>query len=161
SGQRCLTQPDGSVRCVCLSGQTLCNGVCRDLSSDQNNCGGCGYMCDSASTCQRGQCLCPVLGQRGCNGKCVDTSTDHNNCGGCGNLCGGPGQSCEQGRCFCGVQICEQGTACEECGLGAPNCSPACCSYGTSNCGSLGCLNTDSDDNHCGSCVNKCAPGSH
>ncbi len=41
--------------CTCnTSGQTVCNGVCVDLQTDNSNCGGCGLTCTS---CNAGECL--------------------------------------------------------------------------------------------------------
>src|SRR5258706_1583514 len=45
--------------CVCLNGQTNCNGVCKDLSIDPNNCGTCGHVCNATNGtafCSAGAC---------------------------------------------------------------------------------------------------------
>jgi hypothetical protein len=34
-----------------------CSGVCKDLASDINNCGGCGNVCGTNETCQGGACV--------------------------------------------------------------------------------------------------------
>jgi hypothetical protein len=39
----------------CAEGQTACDGVCVDLSSDDEHCGGCGISCGSG-TCTDGAC---------------------------------------------------------------------------------------------------------
>jgi hypothetical protein len=39
----------------CPAGQTACGGTCVDLTSDPNNCGGCGLTCSSG--CTAGECL--------------------------------------------------------------------------------------------------------
>lgn len=69
---------------ICPAGQANCNGVCKDLQTDENNCGACGNPCGVAQTC--------------CNGVCKNLSTDENNCGTCGNACGA-GQTCCSGVC--------------------------------------------------------------
>jgi hypothetical protein len=44
-----------SDQCTCnTAGQTVCNGVCVDLKTDNANCGGCGLTC---SSCNAGECL--------------------------------------------------------------------------------------------------------
>ena len=40
----------------CPSGQTNCSGLCTDTSSDSNNCGSCGNICSSGTSCVRGSC---------------------------------------------------------------------------------------------------------
>ena len=40
----------------CSSGQTNCSGSCTDTSSDSNNCGSCGNICSSGTSCMRGSC---------------------------------------------------------------------------------------------------------
>jgi hypothetical protein len=42
-------------RCVCPTGEGLCNGACVDLTSD-TNCGACGNVCDSETSCIEGTC---------------------------------------------------------------------------------------------------------
>jgi uncharacterized protein YjbI with pentapeptide repeats len=67
-GETCMGAGD-----VCCDGATCCDDGCRDLSSDENNCGACGNVCDPGLTC--------------CGGECVDLDTDLNNCTVCGNVC--------------------------------------------------------------------------
>jgi hypothetical protein len=76
----------GACGAVCPSGTSCCGGQCVDLQTDANNCGACGTACSSGSIC--------------CNGQCVDLSTDFNNCGTCGNMCQDPRQ-CVNGTCEC------------------------------------------------------------
>ena len=38
----------GLPPCTCASGMTCCGDVCADLTSDANNCGGCGVKCNDA-----------------------------------------------------------------------------------------------------------------
>lgn len=39
--------------------EDCCNGVCRDITSDPNNCGSCGHGCSSGEGCVSGQCVPP------------------------------------------------------------------------------------------------------
>ncbi len=45
------------TRITCSEGQTLCNGQCVDLTSNNNNCGGCGNICDEGEECIDGECI--------------------------------------------------------------------------------------------------------
>ncbi|MDD1684722.1 MAG: hypothetical protein LUQ19_02395 [Methanoregula sp.] len=40
----------------CPQGLVLCNGLCRDVTTDEQNCGGCGIGCTAYQVCSRGQC---------------------------------------------------------------------------------------------------------
>ena len=83
--------PKGNL--VCPTGLTNCNGagVCIDLTSDSNNCGGCGHQCKTGTSCSNGRCVCGS-GKTNCGSEdspvCVSSSftqTDH--CGYCNNSC--------------------------------------------------------------------------
>jgi hypothetical protein len=59
----------GVGRCRCRPGETVCNGVCRDVSSDPFACGGCFNQCLlGTDTCVDGRC-CTRAGQT-CPGEC-------------------------------------------------------------------------------------------
>jgi hypothetical protein len=68
----------GCYRCQ-ADHPTYCatRGVCANMQSDDNNCGGCGIVCSGGQTCQNGVCSCAS-----------GTLGDSNNCGWCGNDCG-------------------------------------------------------------------------
>jgi hypothetical protein len=71
---------------LCADNQYCCSDGCHDLTSDNNNCGGCGKTCDNGKTC--------------CSGNCVTLNTPAN-CGSCGN-------SCPLGCCNCrGTYSCD------------------------------------------------------
>lgn len=42
---------------VCDAGQTMCNGTCATLASDNRNCGTCGHACASGTSCMYGICM--------------------------------------------------------------------------------------------------------
>jgi hypothetical protein len=72
--------------CFCPPGQMVCSGVCRDLSTNVNNCGSCGNACTGGRSCVGGQCVCPT-GTTLCpgNNTCVQncpagTALDPNDC---------------------------------------------------------------------------------
>ena len=138
--------------CVCTPGLTDCFGTCTNVSSDPNHCGRCGLGCVSvlhpdgnggfttqAAVCNRGQC-----------GLTPDPQTDPQNCGAIGHVCPtfvGPNAvaTCVKGVC---------GAACR----GATTFGP-----GYTNCatipGSVNCVDTTSDRNHCGGCGRGCYGG--
>ncbi len=119
-GQECILDEMLAAKCMCPPGKTLCNkecygdlctGVCRDLTSDPNNCGACGFPCVteaaySTGVCNFGTCGRKCLaGRADCNGNevdgCeIDTNTDPRNCGACGRTCDLlAGQACVGGEC--------------------------------------------------------------
>ncbi len=46
-----------TVSQTCPAGETDCNGLCRDLSTDSDNCGGCGLSCAAGDFCSGGVCI--------------------------------------------------------------------------------------------------------
>jgi hypothetical protein len=76
----------------CPAGQTSCNGMCADLSSNSDNCGSCGYTCDPNLVCVGGKCAdhCPSPKNKcpSSNGNvCVELDNDPSNCGACSMVC--------------------------------------------------------------------------
>jgi hypothetical protein len=69
----------------CPGNEVMCSAQCVDITSDNNNCGGCDHSCFD-DTCQNGTCGCGGT-ETMCDGECVDTTTDNNNCGGCDQPC--------------------------------------------------------------------------
>ncbi len=125
-----------------------------DITSDADNCGGCGNKCGNGQPCIGGKCGCPA-GQAYCGDElgCRDVSSDNFSCGTCGTRCvapdaGPPPTNMEYG-CVSG-----------ECGK--PRCKSG-FKQAWANCnGDLedGCeINTATDPNNCGVCGKKCGPG--
>lgn len=138
SGGACPSNecPDG--RATCPNNPHPC---AVDLSSDDDNCGACGVVCQRGSTetrstmrCASGECqlVCePDFGD--CNGLADDgcevwLKTDKKNCGACGNVC----DVCTNGTCGCpaGETLCPDGA----------------------------CRDLRSDNNNCSACGNVCPP---
>ncbi len=82
---------------TCGASQECCNGICVFSSTDNQNCGGCGVVCNgvcgSGTCCDPGAC---VSGTSGLNSFCSAT-------GGCFTQCGGIGtsQSIEAAGAYC------------------------------------------------------------
>jgi hypothetical protein len=88
---------------VCPAGMVKCVSQCKDVSSDINNCGGCGHVCQAGSDCINGACTVPAVlacqaGLVKCGSQCMDVSSDINNCGRCGHVCQA-GSDCTYGVC--------------------------------------------------------------
>jgi len=166
---------------ACPSGQSECNGACRNLQYDNINCGACDVTCPSGQSCQNGQCIaaysppppttvpqttlplttapiptpgCPA-GQSLCGASCKYLLTDPANCGSCGHVC--PlHEFCTNGQCVC---------------TGASywmECSGVCTNVhqDNNNCGACGrvCPATiPNGQTHCdsGSCMISCNPDGH
>ena len=93
--------------------EQLCSGVCRETSTDVENCGQCGKMvsskfllhllqysrleltdprlqCLSGAICDTSSCKCSNSGLPPCDGACPDLQTDSKNCGKCESKVSGP-----------------------------------------------------------------------
>ncbi len=137
---------NGCVVGACAPGYGNCDGNAANgcetatLSTDVNNCGGCGVKCNfpnagsscAGGTCAMGPCApgfadCDGNAANGCE---VDTRSDNGNCAACATTCPG-GKVCSGGMC---------GTTC---GVGLTNCSGAC-------------VDLTSSPAHCGACPTAC-----
>lgn len=163
---------------ACAAGLTDCGGVCVDLSSDELNCGACGYGCgsvpcfggvcdtgaivqndsppigqviDEVTTCAAGLTMCPS--------GCTDIYSDLSNCSICGYVCSA-GDICQGGLCTVA-----------QCPAGQVMCDVFCTSlaYDVRNCGACGntcaeglvccsgvCVDISSDVDNCGACGRGC-----
>lgn len=166
--------------CQCAGGEACggsptsycCEEGCRDLTTDPENCGGCGFRCGtnegcrpSMEGCALGECFCEHNGMSQapctdgsvcCEGAgCADLTTDIHNCGACGNDCeaevgvGPRGNICaDRGAgpaCYCG----DSATPC----TGSTWCTEV-----THPGASCGCRDLLNDRNNCGACGRVCAP---
>lgn len=143
--------------CGCPSGFVLCDGECKNIKADDDNCSACGQLCRAPAdpadprwicgpgvtppetkwTCSNASCTLQCKPGRGdCNkefcadGCEIDLLKDPNNCGSCGHACN-PGQACVNGACLC--------------------------PQGTTRCGNE-CVDTSRDPTNCGACGYMC-PG--
>jgi len=130
--------------------QLPADGCEYDLSSDMQNCGACGAVCQldhASSQCQGGLCLIVSCdsGWSDCNGSDADgcesdTASDPLNCGSCGAACqyAHASAACSAGQCS--LQACDGGF--DDCnGDDADGCE----------------VELASDAAHCGSCQNACS----
>ncbi|MBM4379157.1 MAG: hypothetical protein FJ086_07610 [Deltaproteobacteria bacterium] len=123
---------------VCQAGTARCGSGCADFSADVRNCGACGNACATGQECSAGACVC-APGTAACDGACVVTTTDARHCGGCGKACA-PGD-------VCSAETEPDGTVAGTC--------QSTCTGGKVQCGQ-GCVDLDSDAQHCGACGNAC-----
>ena len=164
----CQAGPMGGFCAATSGGLGACcdnffSSSCQDLKGDANNCGGCGVRCPTGQSCQGGKCsgasgictdghqgaYCDAAGGESklcCGGACVDVDTDEFNCGSCGKTCGS-GESCIDGACA--VTSCAGVTNQRACRVGAV--------FGVC-CGGA-CVDTKSDETHCGQCNKGCGSG--
>jgi hypothetical protein len=120
---------NGSGVCACETGKTLCEGVCTDTLTDDNNCGGCNTLhtasaiCNSDQHCVAGQCTCNASScpsgccTAGVGGSCAG-GTVNTQCGAAGAICiscatAGSGRECVGttggGQCTCDATSCPTG----------------------------------------------------
>lgn len=156
----------GARTCIpgCPAGQTLCGGVCKDLSADNFNCGFCGTPCPAGTYCFAGQCLansCADSSAFFTNGQCVALNTNQN-CGQIGNVCptfcNGATSTC---NCLNNLQ-CPQGWSCD---TNSNQCQEPACPAGQTYCSILqACVNLFQGDSQgrgmsCGACGVNCPSG--
>lgn len=147
----------------CPAGQTLCNGVCKDLTQDNFNCGFCGTPCPMGTYCFAGQCIdnsCSDPDAFFNNGQCISLSTN-TNCGQIGNQC--PTFCTANKTCNCTSTLqCPQGWFCA---LETNECVPPSCPSGQTYCTAIqACVNLNQGDAQgrgmsCGACGINCPSG--
>lgn len=162
---------------TCGAGFSDCDGACRDVKYDANNCGACGNTCSAAEICSDGQCKVTCQGGTVlCDNECVSTSFDPKHCGDCETACpdgevcslGSCGVSCAGGTTLCGALCADTSVDPAHCG----DCATACnegescvggdcvvvCGSGTTLCGAA-CVDTAVDPANCGDCEKPCDAG--
>ena len=178
-GKRCC--PDTFVcrrrgrrrRCVCPEGFTECGRRCVRIRTDPRNCGRCGRVCPTGTSCVDGDCQagdgsgtgpggsgacdCPP-GKACCDGACTDLNESEEHCGDCGKTCPG-GKTCCDGHC---LDLQSDPRNCGRCGRRCPDnevCSEGeCrrrCARGLKNCRGS-CVDTRSNSSNCGRCGISC-----
>lgn len=84
----------------CHPGQVRCGstGSCYDVSTNRENCGSCGRVCDPQEQCVAG--ICASLGgdEAYCGRQVVHLASDPRHCGGCYRVCG-LSEDCAGGVC--------------------------------------------------------------
>ena len=157
---------------TCTTDQESCDGTCVNAKTDNQNCGTCGKVCGSGTTCQNGSCAC-ASGLNSCGGACVASDTTH--CGtGCtacqsGQVCGNGSclSMCPSGTTKCGDNACSSATDSAHCGnsctvcAGGTNCVGGTCSCAAASQMSCNgtCVDVMTSSAHCGSCTNVCGTG--
>ena len=134
---------------TCTKCDTCYNYSCRNVTNDDNNCGGCDIKCSSGTKC--------------CGTACRNLQTDNNNCGSCGTVCTG-GKTCQAGACKCPAGRTDCNGTCKDLNTDATACG-ACTTNCVTNLGSGGiccsasCKDSQTDNNNCGGCGNVCTGG--
>lgn len=84
---------------ICTSDQVKCNNKCVVITTDNNNCGGCGIVCPSNQYCLNSNCVpnC-AAGEFSCPTGCFNLMTNPDHCGTCNNNCPA-GLLCVEGGC--------------------------------------------------------------
>jgi hypothetical protein len=132
---------------TCSTPRTACGGECVELTSDNRHCGRCENSCGSAAVCADGTCVAPCgVDQARCLGQCVALATDNANCGRCGERCAS-------------ALVCSGGTCRVECAAPFGSCPAAGGDGGADAGGPRYCADFSGDEQNCGGCSVRCAPG--
>jgi hypothetical protein len=113
----------------CGAGLTNCGGICRDLLTDEDNCGGCGTRCSGGRACIGGTCqaTCAAYGASACQTPTTVCGPDVVTCGGnpncfalpttsgccaCSNGAGPSHQTCTSNRDCLSAAVCGPDDSC-------------------------------------------------
>jgi hypothetical protein len=128
--------------------------VCVDFMTDRNNCGDCGTVCASGTTCRAGACLTIVCesGLTLCGNECVDLATNPFHCGRCSAGCYAEGgqRTCVGGTCMCP-------TGQTQCAYPGP--TPVLAATPANDGGYRVCVDTQTNRFNCGTCGTYCPDG--
>jgi hypothetical protein len=154
--------PPNDANAPCPPGQDLCPGGCAVVSSDPNNCGGCGTICTGGATCVSGVCT---------GGTTPSPLGDPNDCGPSHAMCADLAV-CFNNACHCRAPYQNFGGVCidpqtdpNHCGTngdcGGLSCSNSQCvavcplTTGVHDCNGA-CVNVRNDPGNCGACGVLC-----
>jgi hypothetical protein len=142
--------------------------ICRDLTSDPNNCGACNNPCAAGEVCDNGVCLLDLGQTCAASTECAsDTccASGTPRAGLCGLLdgavCGQNNNACCSGACVGGV-CAPKGSAGSVCDVGdSADCQTGltCCDSVSNDPGDFVCRDLSVDSTNCGSCGNACPAG--
>ncbi len=83
-----IASSDAAITFTCGARYGICDGECKDLETDDANCGACRNRLRWTESCVQGMATCDP-GNRTCSGVCV-ARADVAHCGGCGHACPAP-----------------------------------------------------------------------
>jgi len=173
NGSRCVAPACGPGLTNCGTFPLLLD--CKNLQTDSSNCGACGKVCPTGTSCQGGVCLCPSgaapcgssnmccpAGSSCANGVCACSGPSSQTCGNCGTQT----RTCVNGVWSawgaCTGQGCAPGST-QNCTGGKQTCGSNCkwgncvssCPSGETLCNGQ-CVNTKNNPQNCGSCGTVC-----
>ena len=172
---------DGNTGIACTNGLTNCNGVCVNLKTDPQNCGGCGSACalpagGGQAACVAFQCTAKCdTGEHACNGTCTSNKSvatcgtsclpcpsptnGSATCDGteCGAMCDSGYHACG-GACASNTSVTSCGASCAACPAptnGYATCDGTTCDFACST-GAHRCGSTCADDTSVTACGPSC-----